>query len=218
MTNLDDVVDSRVREYERRIRHRFSERFYNNAVKTVEFLKMPKWFFDEIQVRGIENVREVIVMGGSVRLFNGLNLPLIEHNIKCDPEAARVVFSSGMPITMVPLDVTLKVTIERREIDLIRAAKTSLTDAIAMMITRYLDIVKRDYTWLHDPLALAVSIDNSLVKTIDAKILVETKGEYTTGQTIALPIEFNEKPVKVYIDVDIKRFKKFFMKRICLCV
>ena len=170
------------------------------------------------ELRIIENVREVIVMGGSVRLFNGLNLPLIEHNIKCDPEAARVVFSSGMPITMVPLDVTLKVTIERREIDLIRAAKTSLTDAIAMMITRYLDIVKRDYTWLHDPLALAVSIDNSLVKTIDAKILVETKGEYTTGQTIALPIEFNEKPVKVYIDVDIKRFKKFFMKRICLCV
>jgi len=165
--------------------------------------------------RIIESVREVIVMGGVIRLFNGLNLPYREHNILCDPEAARIVFTSGMPITMVPLDVTLKVFIERGEINLIRTAKTPLADAIAMMVTRYLDLVERDYTWLHDPLALAVSIDNSLVKTVDAKILVETRGEYTTGQTIALPAKSNENPIRVCIDVDVERFKRLFMNRIC---
>jgi len=164
--------------------------------------------------RIIENVREVIIMGGVTRLFNGLNLPYREHNIMCDPEAARIVFSSGMPIVMVPLDVTLKVYMDRKDLDAISANKTPLTDAIVSMVKRYLEIVKRDYTWLHDPLALATSIDSSLVRTIDAKVLVETKGEYTTGQTIILPAKPEERPVKVCIDVDVKRFKDLFMERI----
>lgn len=163
----------------------------------------------------INNVKEAVIMGGVVRLFNGLNLPLREHNIFCDPEAARIVFSSGMPITMVPLDVTHKVRMEREDLNAIRAVKTPLTDTIASMVERYLELVKRDYTWLHDPLALAVSINNSLVKTVNAKILVETKGEFTTGQTIALPAKPDEKPIKVCVDVDVERFKRFFMERIC---
>ncbi|MEM2322591.1 MAG: nucleoside hydrolase, partial [Candidatus Bathyarchaeia archaeon] len=79
----------------------------------------------------------------------------------------------------------------------------------------YLNIVNRDYTWLHDPLALAVSIDPSLVKMMDMKILVETRGEYTTGQIVALPAKPGESRVKVCVDVDASRFKDFFMSRIC---
>ncbi|MBS7648465.1 MAG: nucleoside hydrolase [candidate division WOR-3 bacterium] len=165
--------------------------------------------------RIVENVKEVIIMGGVTRLFNGLNLPYREHNILCDPEAAKIVFSSGMPITMVPLDVTLKVYIERKDLDRISDVKTPLTDAIVSMVKNYLDIVKRDYTWLHDPLALSVSIDGSLVKMVNAKILVETKGEYTAGQTIALSTKSDEKPVKVCVDVDVRKFKDLFMSRIC---
>jgi len=165
--------------------------------------------------RIIENVREIIVMGGVTRLFNGLNLPYREHNILCDPEAAKIVFSSGAPITMVPLDVTLKVYIERKDLDAISAVKSPLADAIVSMVKEYLNIVNRDYTWLHDPLALAVSIDPSLVKMMDMKILVETRGEYTTGQIVALPAKPGESRVKVCVDVDASRFKDFFMSRIC---
>ncbi|MEM3745613.1 MAG: nucleoside hydrolase [Candidatus Bathyarchaeia archaeon] len=165
--------------------------------------------------RIIENVREIIVMGGVTRLFNGLNLPYREHNILCDPEAAKIVFSSGAPIIMVPLDVTLKVYIERKDLDAISAVKSPLADAIVSMVNEYLNIVNRDYTWLHDPLALAVSIDPSLVKMMDMKILVETRGEYTTGQIVALPAKPGESSVKVCVDVDASRFKDFFMSRIC---
>jgi purine nucleosidase len=165
--------------------------------------------------RIIDNVKGVVIMGGVIRLFNGLNLPYREHNILCDPEAAKIVFSSGMPITMVPLDVTLKVYIEREDLRRIRAVENPLTNAIASMIERYLDIVKRNYTWLHDPLALAILIDESLVKTISMKILVETKGEYTTGLTLALPVKQDDDQVKVCVDVDVNRFKKLFMERIC---
>jgi purine nucleosidase len=165
--------------------------------------------------RIIDNVKEVVIMGGVIRLFNGLNLPYREHNILCDPEAAKIVFSSGMPITMVPLDVTLKVYIEREDLARIRAVDSPLTNAISSMIERYLNIVKRNYTWLHDPLALATLIDESLVKTMSMKILVETKGEYTTGLTLALPAKQDDEQVKVCVDVDVNRFKKLFMEIIC---
>lgn len=167
--------------------------------------------------RIIDNVKGVVIMGGVVRLFNGLDLPYREHNILCDPEAAKIVFSSGMPITMVPLDATLKVYIERENLEGIHAVGTPLTDAVASMIENYLGIVKRNYTWLHDPLALATLIDESLVKTMSMKILVETRGEYTTGLTLALPAKQNDKQgqVKVCVDVDTNRFRKLFMERIC---
>jgi len=163
----------------------------------------------------VKNVKEIIIMGGVTRLFNGLNLPYREHNILCDPEAAKIVFSSGAPITMVPLDVTLKVYIDRKDLGEISAVKSPLANLIVSMVEEYLRIVKRDYTWLHDPLALSVSIDPSLVKTVDMKILVETKGEYTTGQTIALPARPEDNPVKVCVDVDVAGFKDFFMTKIC---
>jgi len=83
--------------------------------------------------------------------------------------------------------VTLKVYIERKDLNKISMVGSPLTDAIVLMVEEYLSIVNRDYTWLHDPLALAVSIDPSLVKMMDIRILVETRGEYTTGQTVALP-------------------------------
>lgn len=165
--------------------------------------------------RIIENVKEVFIMGGVTRLFGGFDLPYKEHNIRCDPEAARVVFNSGMPITMVPLDVTLKVTINREDLKEISSIGTRLTDAIVSMVEKYLALQKRDFTWLHDPLAMAVAIDRSLVKTRDMKIIVETKGVETTGMTLALKAEPQKANVKVCVYVDVERFKEFFMKRIC---
>ena len=163
----------------------------------------------------VENVKEVFVMGGVTRLFDGFNLPFREHNIYCDPEAARLVFNSGMPITMVPLDVTLKASINREDLKRISAVNTPFTDAIVSMVEHYPRFRKRDYTWLHDPLTVAVSIDETLVKTMEMKVIVETRGEATTGQTLALPAEPNEAKIKVCVDVDATRFKNLFMERIC---
>jgi len=165
--------------------------------------------------RIVENVKEVIIMGGVTRLFNGFNLPYIEHNIRCDPEAAKIIFNSGMPITMVPLDVTMKVTINRQDLKRISQVNTPLTDTIVKATELYLKFVNRDYTWLHDPLAVSVSIDRSLVEMMNMKILVETRGEVSRGQTIAVPAISEETNVKVCIDVDVERFKDLFMETVC---
>lgn len=163
----------------------------------------------------VRNVKEVFLMCGVVRLFNGLDLPHREHNIYCDPEAARVVFNSGIPITMVPLDVTLKMALTRKDLERISSMKTPFTDVLVSMTEHYMRFRRRNYTWLHDPLAVAVSIDESLVKTKEMRIVVETKGEATTGQTLALPPDPKQPKVKVCVDVDVGRFKEFFMERIC---
>lgn len=164
--------------------------------------------------RIIKNIKEVFIMGGVTRLSDGFNLPFREHNIYSDPEAAKVVFNSGLPITMVPLDVTLKAAINREDLEEISRVGTSFTDAIVSMVERYLEFCGRDYTWLHDPLTVAVSIDDSLVKTKAMKVIVETKGEATVGQTLALAVPPQEANAKVCIDVDADRFKKFFMRRL----
>jgi len=165
--------------------------------------------------RIVENVREVFVMGGVTRIFDGINLPFREHNINCDPEAARIVFNSGLSITMVPLDVTLKVTINREDLKKISRVDTPFTDGIVSMVERYLELQDRDFTWLHDPLTVAVCVDGSLVDTVDMKVLVETRGEFTAGQTIAIPAKQGETTAKVCKDVDVIRFKRLFMERIC---
>jgi len=165
--------------------------------------------------RIVENVREVFLMGGVTRIFDGINLPFREHNINCDPEAARILFNSGLPITMVPLDVTLKVTINREDLKKISRVDTPFTDGIVSMVERYLELQDRDFTWLHDPLTVAVCVDGSLVDTVDMKVLVETRGEFTASQTIAIPAKQGETTVKVCKDVDVIRFKRLFMERIC---
>jgi len=162
----------------------------------------------------IENIKEVFIMGGVTRLSDGFNLPFREHNIYSDPEAAKVVFNSGLPITMVPLDVTLKVAINRENLEEISHVGTPFTDAIVSMVERYLEFCKRDYTWLHDPLTVAASIDQSLVKTKAMKVIIETKGEATVGQTLALAVPPREANAKICIGVDADRFKRFFMERI----
>jgi len=127
----------------------------------------------------------LVIMGGALRGLDGLHLPLAEHNIKCDPEAAYVVFGSGAPITLVPLDLTTTVRIDQAGLARIRAVGTTFHDALADQLARYPGFARRGWTYLHDPLAAAVLINRALVTAQPLHISVETAGRYTTGATIA---------------------------------
>ncbi|MCD6551713.1 nucleoside hydrolase [Thermotoga sp.] len=162
----------------------------------------------------IENVKEIVMMGGVARIFkNALNLPYIEHNIKCDPEAASVVFNSGIPITMVGLDVTMRVPINRSHLEKIRRVGTPLSEVLVRLIEIWWDFLKFDFSCMHDPLAVSYCIKPEFLKTINCKVLVETKGKYTPGLTIVIPDENSN--IKVAYDVDEKVFLKFLMSKIC---
>jgi len=171
---------------------------------------------------------KLVIMGGII------SNPYAEGNINTDPEAAKIIFESGIPITMVGLDVTLKCKLNSSQVRSIDEASDNRLEFLSKLIklwkTKYLAPILKDWGMdidknnfetdipLHDPLAVGYLVDSFLFKTKKAKILIETKGEYTRGVTIDSMNVFtgqsNGYNAEVCIDVDHERFVELFMHRI----
>jgi inosine-uridine nucleoside N-ribohydrolase len=131
-------------------------------------------------------VKEVALMGGAIS--GGNATAAAEANIYNDPEAARVVFEAGWPLTMVGLNVTEKTLFTRA--DLSRLAKThGRENDFAVGVLKFMvDLAGKlgtDGTPMHDPLAVGSVIDRSLITTQEMRVDIETRGEYTRGETVA---------------------------------
>jgi pyrimidine-specific ribonucleoside hydrolase len=131
-------------------------------------------------------VRGLTMMGGS--LSGGNITPAAEFNIYVDPEAARMVFQSGIPITMVGLDVTRKTSLTDAHVRTLEASRNPVSQAAAR-IGRNAINHNREQGFLvgpnmHDSLAVAAFLDPSLLKFDDYYIDVETTGELTAGETL----------------------------------
>jgi purine nucleosidase len=161
------------------------------------------------------NVKEVVVMGGAARL-PGHTTPVAEFNVYADPEAAALVFQQDWPLVMVGLDVTQQVQLSRQE----TLALASLESPEARLITEvtrflFLESLNIEAMSLHDPLAVAVALEPSLVTTVSTPVVVETRGEYTRGQTI---VDWRRgRPVppsntRVCVEVDVVAARKFIFE------
>lgn len=132
-------------------------------------------------------VRETIIMGGAVTV-PGNRTPAAEFNIYTDPEAAKIVFTSGIPITLVGLDATRRTLLRQHHLDYLSGIDNPITQFVARSAQVYLDFARRrfglDGCALHDPLTVGAAIDRSLIRTKDLYIGIETKGEYTRGATV----------------------------------
>jgi len=131
-------------------------------------------------------VRGIVMMGGS--LSGGNITPAAEFNIYVDPEAARIVFQSGIPITMVGLDVTRKTSLTEEHVKTLEAAQNSVSQAAAKIGRNSINH-NREQGFLvgpnmHDSLAIAGFLDPSLLTLKDYYVDVETTGELTAGQTL----------------------------------
>lgn len=128
----------------------------------------------------------ISLMGGSATFGN--STPAAEFNIWCDPEAAHVVFSSGVPIKMVGLNVTRQVaaTPERRA--QIRSLGTRTARAVAEMLDFYSERLQRLFGLaggsMHDPLAVAALVDPDILTFEPMHVAVELRGEHTYGMTV----------------------------------
>jgi purine nucleosidase len=163
----------------------------------------------------VKNVKEIVLMGGVTRLAdNAVELPQIEHNIKCDPEAASLVFSCDAPIVMVGLDVTKKVTITREDNERLATSGKPLNEALSKLVERWLDVTQRDWCVMHDPLAVSLLIDRSLVETRKMKVHVEYDHRHPTGQTVATLTEDGN--VEVCLGVENERFISLLLERLLL--
>ncbi len=131
-------------------------------------------------------VRGIVLMGGS--LSGGNITPAAEFNIYVDPEAARIVFQSGIPITMVGLDATRKTSLTEEHVRTLEAAQNPVSQAAAK-IGRNAINHNREQGFLvgpnmHDSLAVAAFLDPSILKFKEYYIDVETAGELTAGETL----------------------------------
>src|SRR5690242_5843420 len=131
-------------------------------------------------------IRGIVMMGGS--LSGGNITPAAEFNVYVDPEAARIVFQSGIPITMVGLDVTRRTSLTDEHVRVLEAAQNPVSQAAAKIARHAIDH-NREQGFLvgpnmHDSLAVAAFLDPTILKWKEYYVDVETTGELTAGQTL----------------------------------
>ncbi|MDQ4044097.1 MAG: nucleoside hydrolase, partial [Chloroflexota bacterium] len=162
------------------------------------------------------NLAHLTVMGGYIAPWTG-GRGAAEHNILSDPEAARVVCASGAPISLVPLDVTLKAVITREGVTAIRRAGTPFHDAVADQVMRYPPFEDRGgQTFLHDPLAAAAIVRPELLEWHELAVDIELAGRLTTGMTVARqPGPETPATARVAMAVDVLEAQRFILDRIC---
>jgi purine nucleosidase len=133
-------------------------------------------------------LREIVLMGGG--LFEGGNItPAAEFNIYVDPEAAKIVLASGVPVVMIPLDATHQVLTTRARVAKIAALKTHAAEAVVSWIDFFerFDVAKygSDGGPLHDPCVIAYLLKPELFEARHANVEIETASELTRGMTVA---------------------------------
>lgn len=152
------------------------------------------------------HIERISLMGGSC--IGGNWTPAAEFNILVDPEAASIVFNSGIPITMCGLDVTHKAQIFKDEIELVRNAGGKVAKMVAELLD-YFELFHKGFGFegspMHDPCAVAYIIDPSLFETKACHVDIETKGEFSTGATVADLYDVLKKEKNVDVALDIKR-------------
>jgi len=132
-------------------------------------------------------IREIVLMGGG--FFEGGNVtPAAEFNIYVDPHAADIVLKSGVPIVMMPLDVTHKALTTARRTAAIRNLGTRVGQAVADMLEFYERFDEEKYGTdggpLHDPCVIAYLLKPDLFKGRNCNVVVETASELTMGMTV----------------------------------
>lgn len=148
-----------------------------------------------------EAIPEIIVMGGAVGVPGNIT-PHAEFNIHEDPWAANAVFESGVPVTLVGLDVTHQTFMHREDgPQWFEGESKSSQLGNRILADRFQDLDRTDEFHLHDPLAVAAVIEPDILTCRTASVSVVTDGE-ERGRTIA---SYGDGPVKVAVGVDVGR-------------
>src|SRR5262249_53350216 len=132
----------------------------------------------------MRRLREIVIMGGAFRA-PGNTTPVAEVNISVDPHPPPLVLDLGVPITIAPLDVTEQCVLRPQRLEEGSGLLPFVTDITGHYMRYQEEHDGLAGSYMHDPLAIAVTIDPTLVETRAAAVRVETVGEYTTGMTVA---------------------------------
>jgi inosine-uridine nucleoside N-ribohydrolase len=163
---------------------------------------------------GMRKLKEIVVMGGAVQTGGNIT-PHAEFNIFSDPSAAKIALESGLPITLIPLDVTHQVCLTSQWMEQRVAPINNLFSKFVIEATGYdserHQFRNKEIVYLHDPLAVGVMIHPNLVKKQKLSLTVETQeGEYF-GKIVE---ELGGSDIDVCLAVDANRFLELFLSRL----
>src|SRR5689334_9650060 len=162
-------------------------------------------------------VRELVIMGGAIQ-EGGNMTALAEFNIYVDPHAAHIVFHSGIPITLIPLDVTHKCLLKQEHIDRLMKINSPISyfikDAMEVYLQASLELGYEGCA-LHDPLTLATVIAPELLTLRNYYVDVDISGGVSMGKTLADIFNVTKQPANMRVAMDVRgeEFIELFLQR-----
>ncbi|MCC0089207.1 pyrimidine-specific ribonucleoside hydrolase RihA [Aeromonas veronii] len=153
-------------------------------------------------------IARIVLMGGTAGAGNWT--PAAEFNIYVDPEAADMVFKSGIPITMCGLDVTHEAQVMDEDIERVRAITNPVAQCVAGLLDFFM-IYHRDPKWgfagapLHDPCTIAWLLAPELFHGVECRVDIETSGEHTVGMTVVDRYGLTGKPANALVLLGLDR-------------
>ncbi|HHQ4706377.1 TPA: pyrimidine-specific ribonucleoside hydrolase RihA [Aeromonas veronii] len=153
-------------------------------------------------------IARIVLMGGAAEAGNWT--PAAEFNIYVDPEAADMVFKSGIPITMCGLDVTHEAQVMDEDIERVRAITNPVAQCVAGLLDFFM-IYHRDPKWgfagapLHDPCTIAWLLAPELFHGVECRVDIETRGEHTVGMTVVDRYGLTGKPANALVLLGLDR-------------
>ena len=173
----------------------------------------------------VSKIDEIVVMGGTIGPGNVT--PTAEFNIRQDPEAADIVFGSGIPILLYIWDVFIKVAFVRSEIE---SFSNSSNDSVALagnLLMSMLDRFGRPETSIGDAGAVACILNANAITAKQLPVAVELSGKYTRGQTVVdqrppdlADLEEGDlqvvmpNTIRVVVDVDVNGLRDTFVEHL----
>ncbi|WP_324007444.1 pyrimidine-specific ribonucleoside hydrolase RihA [Aeromonas dhakensis] len=153
-------------------------------------------------------IARIVLMGGAVGAGNWT--PAAEFNIYVDPEAADMVFKSGLPITMCGLDVTHQAQVMDEDIERVRTITNPVAQCVAGLLDFFM-IYHRDPKWgfagapLHDPCTIAWLLAPALFHGVECRVDIETGGTHTSGMTVVDRYGLTGKPANALVLLGLDR-------------
>ncbi len=164
-------------------------------------------------------IARIVIMGGAMGLGNWT--PAAEFNIYVDPEAAEIVFQSGIPVVMAGLDMTHRAQIMADDIERFRAINNPVARTVAELLDFFMEYHKTE-KWgfqgapLHDPCTIAWLLKPEIFTTARRWVGVETQGKYTQGMTVVdyYMLTGNEPNTDIMLDIDRQAFVDLLAERL----
>ncbi|GFE63696.1 nucleoside hydrolase [Litoreibacter roseus] len=167
----------------------------------------------------VDRVKEIVLMGGAYFEVGNIT-PAAEFNIYVDPDAAKIVFEAGVPLVVLPLDVTHKALTTRTRVDAFRSMGTE----VGRMVAEWTDFFERfdkekygsEGAPLHDPCVIAYLLKPELFSGRRVNVEIETTSELTLGMTVADWWGVTDKPANALFigDVDADGFFTLLTERL----